>query len=135
MRSKSNVVIVGAGPYWLSLAAPLKAAGHWTRIFGKLMQLWREHVLPGMLLKPLGACANLFDPAANFAVPDYCANHDLPYDEETPIRSRSSFTMDPNCGYRGCELRQRFVPDVDQRNVISSATGARRSSLLALVEG
>jgi hypothetical protein len=125
MRSKSNVVIVGAGPYGLSLAAFLKAAGVSTWIFGKLTQLWREHVPPGMLLKSLGASANLFDPAASFAVADYCANHDLPYDEETPIPVEVFI-------YCGCELRQRIVPDVDQRNVISSAAGARRSLLLAL---
>jgi hypothetical protein len=128
MGSMSNVVTVGAGPCRLSLAARLKAVGVCTRIFGKPMQFWREHVSSGMLLKSLGASANLFDPAARFAVADCCANHDLPYDEERP----TSVTVFINYG---CEFQQRLVPGVDQRNVISSATGARHSSLPALTEG
>jgi hypothetical protein len=128
MGSMSKVVIVRAGPYGLPLAAHLKPAGVRTRIFGEPMQFRREHVPPGVLLNSLGASANLFDPAASFAVADYCANHDLPYDEETPI------LVEVFINY-GCEFQQRFVPDVDQRNVISSATGARRSWLPALTEG
>ena len=39
-----DIAIVGAGPYGLSLAAHLKAAGVSFRIFGKPMSTWRDHM-------------------------------------------------------------------------------------------
>jgi cation diffusion facilitator CzcD-associated flavoprotein CzcO len=56
-----DVAIVGAGPYGLSVAAHLGALGVDYRIFGKPMQLWREHMPPGMRLKSDGASSDLVD--------------------------------------------------------------------------
>ena len=51
MGSFVDVAIIGAGPYGLSVAAHLNALGVDYRIFGKPMQLWRDHMPPGMRLK------------------------------------------------------------------------------------
>ena len=47
----SDVVIIGAGPYGLSIAAHLKAYGVDFRIFGHPMHTWRTHMPKGMHLK------------------------------------------------------------------------------------
>ncbi len=117
MTRVSNIVIIGAGPYALSLAAHLKAAGVDYRIFGHPMQFWKQHVPPGMLLKSLGASANLFDPANEFTVANYCADHHLSYAEQIPI------PVDIFVNYAAA-FQRHFVPDVDERQVVSIARDA-----------
>src|ERR1700742_3833268 len=53
-RHDCDVAIIGAGPYGLSLAAHLAAAGVNFRIFGRPMGLWREHMPQNMMLKSNG---------------------------------------------------------------------------------
>jgi cation diffusion facilitator CzcD-associated flavoprotein CzcO len=55
------VIIVGAGPYVLSIAAHLRARGIQFRIFGKPMETWRRHMPTGMLLKSEGFASDLYD--------------------------------------------------------------------------
>ena len=50
-RVDTNVVIVGAGPYGLSLASCLRANGVEHRIFGEPMKPWLTQMPEGMLLK------------------------------------------------------------------------------------
>jgi len=52
--SKCDVVIIGAGPYGLSIAAHLKALGVDFRIFGSPMRTWLGHMPKGMRLKSEG---------------------------------------------------------------------------------
>ena len=55
------MAIVGAGPYGLSVAAHLGAAGLSFRQFGLPMKLWRENMPGGMFLKSQGFASNLSD--------------------------------------------------------------------------
>src|SRR5205085_2247979 len=57
-----DTAIIGAGPYGLSLAAHLKAAGVDFRIFGKPMTSWRDCMPKGMMLKSDGFASNLSAP-------------------------------------------------------------------------
>ena len=57
-----EVAIIGAGPYGLSLAAHLRAAGVSFRQFGQLMNPWRTAMPQGMFLKSQGFASNLSDP-------------------------------------------------------------------------
>ncbi len=114
MGLNTNTVIIGAGPYGLSLAAHLAAAGVDYRIFGQPMQFWKAHVPPGMLLKSLGSSANLFGPAAGFTVADHYAEQHLAYSEQTPI------PVGVFIDYADA-FQRHFVPDCDQRNVVSVA--------------
>ena len=54
-----EVAIVGAGPYGLSLASHLRAAGVTFRQFGPLMNPWRTAMPQGMFLKSQGFASSL----------------------------------------------------------------------------
>ena len=59
----TEVVIIGAGPYGLSAAAHLRAAGVDVRVFGRPMQFWAEKMPAGMLLRSPRVASNLSAPS------------------------------------------------------------------------
>lgn len=61
----AEVTVVGAGPYGLSAAAHLKAAGVDVRIFGKPMEFWADKMPTGMLLRSPRIASNISDPSAS----------------------------------------------------------------------
>ena len=79
MSDAVEVAIVGAGPYGLSLAAHLRAAGVGFRQFGLPMRLWQEAMPKGMFLKSQGFASNLSDPAGTHTLEAFCATAGLPY--------------------------------------------------------
>lgn len=81
-----SVAIIGTGPYGLSLAAHLQARGVDYRIFGKPMDMWRNHVPKGMMLKSDGFASNLSAPVTGATLKDYCSARHIPYaDKGFPI--------------------------------------------------
>jgi thioredoxin reductase len=107
----SEVAIVGAGPYGLSIAAHLRAAGVSFRIFGSPMQSWREQMPTGMLLKSDGFASNLSDPNGSFTLRRFCAEQQIPYhDTRIPVR------LDTFTAY-GLAFQKRFVPELEQKQV------------------
>ena len=62
MRTVTDVAIIGAGPYGLSLAAHLAAAGLHIRVFGQPMHTWQNRMPEGMVLKSEGFASNLRHP-------------------------------------------------------------------------
>jgi cation diffusion facilitator CzcD-associated flavoprotein CzcO len=65
--STNGIVIVGAGPYGLSVAAHLRRHGLPFRIFGSPMQQsWRSNMPAGMFLKSEGRASSLSDPAGSY---------------------------------------------------------------------
>jgi len=74
-----DVVIIGAGPYGLSVAAHLRAQGVGFRILGHAMQSWCEGMPAGIHLKSDGFASNLYEPAGQFTLERYCAEHAIPY--------------------------------------------------------
>ena len=108
----TDVVIVGAGPYGLSLAAHLRDRGVPHRIYGKPMTTWTQQMPAGMHLKSEGFASTLYDPGATFALRDYCREREIPYrDIGLPV------PLDVFAQY-GREFAKRFVPDLDERNVV-----------------
>ena len=79
MSLGEDVVIIGAGPYGLSIAAHLRAQRIGFRIFGHAMQSWRERMPARMHLKSDGFASNLYEPAGCFTLERYCAEHAVPY--------------------------------------------------------
>ena len=57
----TDVAVVGAGPYGLSLAAFLRERGVDFRIFGRPMRSWLQ-MPEGMFLKSLGFATNIYTP-------------------------------------------------------------------------
>jgi thioredoxin reductase len=107
----TEIAVVGAGPYGLSIAAHLRKASVDYRIFGRPMSTWREHMPAGMLLKSDGFASNLSDPADEFTLQKFCLREDLEY-HHTHIPVPLETFID-----YGLAFQQRMVPDLDPRQV------------------
>ncbi len=66
-----DAVVVGAGPYGLSIAAHLDGAGLKVAAFGKPLALWRDHMPTGMLLRSFWWASNLSDPEKKYTLGRY----------------------------------------------------------------
>ncbi|WP_256701741.1 FAD-dependent oxidoreductase [Burkholderia sp. SRS-W-2-2016] len=75
----TDTIIIGAGPYGLSLAAHLKAAGMEHQIIGEPMAAWRHYMPPGMMLRSEAFASSLQAPRSGFTIEDYCRLKGLPY--------------------------------------------------------
>jgi FAD-dependent urate hydroxylase len=79
MSDVVDVAIIGAGPYGLSVAAHLNAAGVSYRQFGVPMRLWNESMPKGMYLKSQGFASNLSDPRGTHTLEAFCRATKHPY--------------------------------------------------------
>lgn len=104
----SEVAIIGAGPYALSLSAHLRSLGVSHRIFGIPMQTWTEEMPNGMFLKSDGFASNLYDPDKRLTLQAYHQEQGLAYaDHGSPI------SLKIFCAY-GMEFQRRFVPSLEK---------------------
>jgi thioredoxin reductase len=108
-----DVVIIGAGPYGLSLAAHLNARGIDFRIFGKPMESWKTSMPAGMLLKSTPLASSLFDPEGCFTVRQFCAEREAPYHD-----SLMALPLESYVAY-GEAFQRRYVPSVEQKKLTS----------------
>lgn len=108
-----DVVILGAGPYGLSIAAHLNRLRVPYRIFGRPMQSWRSNMPKGMLLKSDGFASSLYDPDNAFTLRHYCAETNQPYADvgiPVPLEVFASY---------GVEFQKRMVPSLEQVELTS----------------
>jgi FAD-dependent urate hydroxylase len=111
MSGRSDVAIIGAGPYGLSLAAHLRDKGIEHRIVGEPMQFWSERMPRGMLLKSDGFASTLYDPKSEFTLKRYCEEQNIEYaDLGTPVR------VEDFCAY-GLAFQRRFAPGLENKRV------------------
>lgn len=111
--SAVDVVILGAGPYGLSIAAHLGKRKVSYRIFGRPMQSWQTMMPKGMLLKSDGFASCLYDPDDAFTLADYCAEIRHPYaDVGIPV------PLDTFAAY-GLEFQKRLVPNLETVDLVS----------------
>jgi cation diffusion facilitator CzcD-associated flavoprotein CzcO len=113
MGISTDVAVIGAGPYGLSIAAHLNAAGMDVRVFGKTMQFWRNKMPDGMVLKSEGFASSFSHPDNALTLERFCAERTLPYQ-----RTGMPIPLQTYCEY-GQEFQARFVPNLDQRLVTS----------------
>ena len=108
MNEAVDVVVVGAGPYGLSLAAHLRRARVSMRHFGMLMHPWRTAMPQGMFLKSQGFASNLSDPDRTHTLAAFCRATERPYaDYGMPV------PLDTFIAY-GQWFQAELVPDVEE---------------------
>lgn len=111
MEPMTNTVIVGAGPYGLSIAANLRHKGIAFRIFGRPMDSWVSHMPKGMLLKSDGFASNLDDAQGEFTLGAFCKENGIKYaDTGIPV------CLETFAAY-GLAFKDRKVPELDERSV------------------
>jgi cation diffusion facilitator CzcD-associated flavoprotein CzcO len=67
----TDAVVVGAGPYGLSIGAHLLHRGLSTRVFGEPMSSWQSHMPVGMYLKSEPSASSLHAPVPGYTLRDY----------------------------------------------------------------
>ena len=104
MISSIDVVIIGAGPYGLSLAANLRAQRIDFRIFGDSMRFWRDMPI-GVNLKSLAFATTISVPVKGHSFPEWCRRNRLEDFEPCTMQSFAVY---------GLEIQKRFVPELEQ---------------------
>jgi thioredoxin reductase len=103
-----SIVIIGSGPYGLSLAAHLASLKVEHRIFGPCMETWEKHMPPNMLLKSEGFASDLYAPGAGYPLRQFCRERSIPYkDVGLPVHRRTFVEY-------GREFQRRLVPQLEQ---------------------
>src|SRR5580698_11054337 len=105
------VAIIGAGPYGLSVAAHLRSRGIAFRIFGRPMDSWLAHMPRGMMLKSDGFASDIYDPASELTLKQFCSERGVEYrDAGLPVRIET-FTS------YGLAFQERMVPELEDKMV------------------
>jgi thioredoxin reductase len=123
-----STVIIGAGPYGLSIAAHFRHCGIAFRIFGRPMDSWLAHMPKGMMLKSDGFASNIYDPESAFTLEQFCAERGIEYGHTgVPVK------IDTFTSY-GLAFRDRMVPELEDR-MISSIERVPNGFKLQLEDG
>ncbi|MFD7789891.1 FAD-dependent oxidoreductase [Streptomyces sp. NPDC059759] len=106
-----DLLVVGAGPYGLSIASHAAAAGLSLRVLGRPMASWRDHMPAGMFLKSEPWASNLSDPEGRWRLETYCAGRGVTarHGEPIPVGMFASY---------GLWFARNAVPHVDERTVV-----------------
>jgi lysine/ornithine N-monooxygenase len=81
---RKTTVVIGAGPYGLSVAAHLLHANVSTRVFGMPMEFWRN--MPAQMhLKSVWSASSLADPRGDYSLDRYCEAEHLAPAEPIPL--------------------------------------------------
>jgi len=105
-----DVVVVGAGPYGLSTAAHLLGRGLRVAVFGRTLEMWRDRMPKGMLLRSHWWATNLSDPRRAYGFEQFARDSGHSRGYPLPIQTFINY---------GLWFQQRAVPDVDETYVSS----------------
>jgi len=112
-----DVVIVGAGPYGLSVAAHLRAIkGLEVVVFGEPMSFWENHMPAEMLLRSPWAGSHLSDPAGSLTLDTFRQSSGRDFSAPIPLKEFIRY---------GRWFQSQTVPEVDRRQVVMVETDPR----------
>ena len=122
------VAVIGAGPYGLSVAAHLRAAGATVRVFGVVMGSWRHDMASGMFLKSTPDAVDLSAPVPGAELADFVRAEGLSeLTELTPIPCTLFVAY-------GLWFQERHVGPVEETRV-TSVTQAGSDFTVRLEDG
>jgi cation diffusion facilitator CzcD-associated flavoprotein CzcO len=107
-KATARTVVVGAGPYGLSVAAHLRAKGIDTLVFGPVMEFWRRNMPRGMLLRSPPRATHIAAPKRELTLEHYARERGRELLDPLPVEDFIDY---------GDWFQQTFVPDADQRRV------------------
>ena len=123
--SNCNGVILGAGPYGLSAAAYLRAAGIEARIFGEPMSFWEKQMPVGMCLRSNWGASHIADPGQKLTLDAYCREKGNHISKPIPLDRFVDY---------GRWYQQKSVPNLENRQV-SSIEAADRGFKVMMADG
>ena len=109
----SNVIVIGAGPNGLSVAAHLSALGIERRVFGRTIDSWRSNMPAGMFLKSEPYGSDICSPGSGYLLRDYCRAAGEEYHNRVVPVSVERFIQ------YGSWFAEQLVPDVEDLEVTS----------------
>lgn len=113
---KTDVIIVGAGPYGLSAAAHLRTIkGLDVLIFGEPMSFWEKNMPAGMFLRSAWTATHIAHPSPSLTLEAYQAASGDRFSHPVPLESFVCY---------GHWYQKHAVPDVDRRQVATVASDA-----------
>jgi pyridine nucleotide-disulfide oxidoreductase len=109
--SNDEILIIGAGPFGLSISAHLRGLGVDHRIVGRPMDTWKAHMPVGMNLRSEPYGSDMSSPKAGYDVAAYCRLRGLDYVDRLGPLSGERF-LDYADWYT-----EQLVPDVSDVTV------------------
>jgi lysine/ornithine N-monooxygenase len=92
MMSGDEVLVIGAGPFGLSISAHLSALDIGHRIVGRPLDAWRAHMPVGMKLKSEPYASEIAAPNPGFDVASYAKQQGIAYNHRVQPLSVEGFT-------------------------------------------
>jgi len=120
-----EVVVIGAGPYGLSIGAHLRHLRIPFRIFGKPMSTWTDHVPKGLTLKSDAFASNLASPDDEFPLKQFYKESGRTDYSSLELRVGANTLAE-----YGQEFQRRYVSEVEQAQVLEVARTGRGFRLL-----
>jgi cation diffusion facilitator CzcD-associated flavoprotein CzcO len=84
-RPAPAAVVIGGGPYGLSVAAHLIERGVRVRVFGDAMSSWRRNMPVGMFLKSTPSASSISAPRPGYTLADFCELEGTPPLDEDDV--------------------------------------------------
>jgi FAD-dependent urate hydroxylase len=109
-HAQYDVVVVGAGPYGMSIAAHLVGKGLNVAIFGKPLELWRERMPKGMFLRSHWWGTHLSDPEKKYGFKQFFQDSEYGPTYPVPIQMFIDYAL---------WFQKHAVPAIDTTYVAS----------------
>lgn len=123
----NEVLVIGAGPFGLSISAHLRGLGVDHMIVGRPVDTWRSRMPLGMCLKSEPYASVISSPGKGFDIATYCASKGLEYvDRVGPL------TLERFLGYADW-FAENLVPDI-RDEMVTEITQAEDGFRVAFAE-